>query len=206
MSFSCFSLYSFLDSFASFLEIAPSATARIVNDFPALSRLSMMSTMASMSYGISGRRMMSAPPAIPACNVTCPTLCPMTSIMNTLLWEVAVVWMRSIVSVAMSTALWNPNVISVPHKSLSIVFGRPITFNPSSRSRLAVFCVPFPPRMTRQSRLSLWYVCFIAATLSKPSLSGTRISLNGCLEVPRIVPPRVKMPEKSLDVSILKSP
>ncbi len=115
------------------------------------------------------------------------------------------VWILSMVSVATSTALWNPKVISVPHRSLSMVLGSVITFRPSSRSILAVLWVPFPPRITRQSRLSLWYVCFIASTLSSPFSSGTRISLNGCLEVPRIVPPRVRIPEKSLEVSILKS-
>ena len=46
--------------------------------------------------------------------------------------------------------------------------------------------------------------CFIASTLSIPSGPGTRISLNGCLDVPRIVPPIVSIPEKSLDVSISK--
>ena len=81
--FASFSLYSFLDNLASFLEIAPSATARIVNGLPALERPSMTFLMALMSYGISGRRIMSAPPAIPACRVTCPTLCPITSIINT---------------------------------------------------------------------------------------------------------------------------
>ena len=34
-----------------------------------------------------------------------PTLCPMTSTMNTRPWEVAVVWMQSMTWVAMSTAL-----------------------------------------------------------------------------------------------------
>ena len=33
-------------------------------------------------------------------------------------------------------------------------------------------------------------------------MKQTRISLNGCLDVPRIVPPCVRIPEKSLDVSI----
>ena len=85
-----------------------------------------------------------------------------------------------------------------------MVFGRVMIFRPSSLRRLAVLCVPFPPRITRQFKFSLWYVCFIASTLSSPSLSGTRISLNGCLEVPRIVPPTVRIPEKSLEVSISK--
>ena len=37
-----------------------------------------------------------------------------------------------------------------------IFFGRWIIFSPSSLKRFAVFWVPFPPRMTRQSRRSLW--------------------------------------------------
>ena len=42
----------------------------------------------------------------------------------------------------------------------------------------------------------------MAPTLSNPFSSGTRINLKGCLDVPRIVPPWVRIPEKSLDVSI----
>ena len=36
-----------------------------------------------------------------------------------------------------------------------------------------------------------------ASTLSIPSGPGTRISLNGCLDVPRIVPPIVSIPAVS---------
>ena len=45
-------------------------TARIVNLLPACVRLSITFLIALISYGISGRRIMSAPPAIPACRVT----------------------------------------------------------------------------------------------------------------------------------------
>ena len=73
----------------------------------------------------------------------------------------------------------------------------------SSRSRLAVFCVPLPPKITRQSSPSLRYVDFMASTLSRPFSSGTRICLNGWREDPRIVPPLVRIPEKSEAVRIL---
>ena len=74
--------------------------------------------------------MTSAPPAIPACRVSQPTLWPMTSTMNTRPWEVAVVWMQSMTLVAISTALWKPKVMSVPHRSLSMVLGRVTTLQP----------------------------------------------------------------------------
>ena len=75
----------------------------------------------------------------------------MTSTMNTRPWEVAVVWMQSMTLVAISTALWKPKVTSVPQMSLSMVLGRWMTLRPSSRRRLAVFWVPLPPKITRQS-------------------------------------------------------
>ena len=43
----------------------------------------------------------------------------------------------------------------VPQISLSMVLGRWMILSPSSLRRLAVFCVPLPPRITRQSRSSL---------------------------------------------------
>ena len=42
----------------------------------------------------------------------------------------------------------------------------------------------------------------MASTLSSPFSSGTRIILNGWRELPRIMPPLVRIPEKSLEVSI----
>ena len=36
--------------------------------------------------------------------------------------------------------------------------------------------------------------------MSSPLASGTRISLNGCLDVPRIVPPCVRIPEIPYDI------
>ena len=58
--------------------------------------------------------MMSAPPAMPAYRVSQPALLPMISMHITRLWLPAVVWMRSITSVAISTAVWKPKVTSVP--------------------------------------------------------------------------------------------
>ena len=95
--------------------------------------------------------MMSAPPAMPEYSVSQPALLPMISMTMQRPWLAAVVWMRSMTSVAMSTAVWKPKVTSVPQMSLSIVLGRPMTCSPSSESRFAVLCVPLPPRQTRQS-------------------------------------------------------
>ena len=94
---------------------------------------------------------MSAPPAMPALRVSQPALWPMTSTMNTRLWEAAVVWMQSMTSVARPMADWKPKVVSVPHRSLSMVLGRPMTFSPSSLRRLAVFWLPLPPSTTSPS-------------------------------------------------------
>ena len=83
----------------------------------------MALAMALALYGISGIMITSAPDAIPAYSVSQPALCPMTSTMNTRECENAVEWMESMTVVAISTADWKPNVISVPHRSLSIVLG-----------------------------------------------------------------------------------
>ena len=79
----------------------------------------------------------------------------MISTMKTRPCELAVVWIWSIAVVAMSTADWKPKVMSVPHRSLSMVFGSVMTFRPSSDRRFAVFVDPLPPSMTRQSSCSL---------------------------------------------------
>ena len=57
----------------------------------------------------------------------------------------AVVCRRSIASVAICTAVWKPNVKSVPARSLSIVFGTPTTGMPSSTSLRATPSVSSPP-------------------------------------------------------------
>src|SRR3954463_14657466 len=61
----------------------------------------------------------------------------MTSTTITRLCDSAVVCRRSIASVAICTAVWKPNVKSVPARSLSIVFGTPTTGMPSLAHRLA---------------------------------------------------------------------
>ena len=83
----------------------------------------MTSTIASRLNGISGIRMASAPPANPAKSAIQPAVLPISSTSITLWWLSAVVWSRSIASVATATAVSNPIVTSVPRTSLSIVFG-----------------------------------------------------------------------------------
>ena len=45
--------------------------------------------------------------------------------------------------------------------------------------------------------MSFLYVATIAGTFLTPSASGVSSSLKGVREVPRMVPPLVRMPEKS---------
>ena len=135
---------------------------------------------------------------MPACSVSQPVLCPISSTINTRLCDAAVVCIQSMVFVAISTADWKPKLTSVPTRSLSIVLGSVTTLSPSLYKRLAVLCVPLPPNITRQSSPNSLYVCFIASTLSLPFSSGSLIFLNGVLDVPSMVPPIVNIPEKSL--------
>ena len=140
----------------------------------------------------------SAPEAMPAYRVSHPALWPMTSTMNTREWEKAVEWMESMTDTAMSMADWKPKVISVPHRSLSMVLGRVTTLTPCWLRRLAVLWVPLPPRITRQSNLAFFTVASIFSSLvSSLSSLALVISLKGWREVPRMVPPRVRISEKS---------
>ena len=66
-----------------------------------------------MSNGISGIRITSAPPAIPECSAIQPAWRPITSTTRIRLWLSAVVCSRSIASVAICSAVSNPNVTSV---------------------------------------------------------------------------------------------
>jgi hypothetical protein len=67
-------------------------------------------------------------------------------------WLSAVLWRRSIASVAMLVAVSKPKQTSVPAMSLSMVFGKVMTLMPVFWvSWRAFFCVPPPPRQTRQS-------------------------------------------------------
>ena len=80
--------------------------------------------------GISGIRMQCAPPAIPACSAIHPASRPITSTTITRPCDVAVVNSRSMHSAAKSTAVSKPKVAVVLSRSLSIVFGTPITRSP----------------------------------------------------------------------------
>ena len=65
------------------------------------------------SYGNSGIKMVSAPPAKPAPRASQPARCPMISTTMIRLWLVAVEWSLSIASVAISNAVSKPKVTSV---------------------------------------------------------------------------------------------
>ena len=111
----------------------------------------------------------------------------MTSTMITRLCDSAVVCRRSIASVAIWTAVWKPNVKSVPARSLSIVFGTPTTLIPSSTSRRATPSVSSPPIGISASSLFAWIVSRTRST--PPSTLKTFVR-----DEPRIVPPRCRMP------------
>ncbi len=55
-------------------------------------------------------RITSAPPAMPLCTAIQPACRPITSTTITRLWDSAVVWMRSIASVQIATAVSKPKV------------------------------------------------------------------------------------------------
>ena len=126
-----------------------------------------------------------------------PAWRPMTSTTITRLCDSAVVCRRSIASVAICTAVWKPNVKSVPARSLSIVFGTPTTSMPSSCSR---------PRdaervlaADRDQRVEAVLRRATPCTLAR----GRPSSLYGFVrEVPRIVPPRCRMPRVLSSVSV----
>ena len=81
----------------------------------------------------------------PASRAIQPALRPITSMTIRRLWLSAVVCSRSIASVATWTAVANPMHESVPDRSLSIVFGMPMTGIPSSASRRGAPERPFAP-------------------------------------------------------------
>jgi hypothetical protein len=70
---------------------------------------------------------------------------PITCTTITRWWASAVECSRPIASVATSTAVWKPKVTSVARRSLSIVFGTPITGSPFLYSACAMFSEPSPP-------------------------------------------------------------
>ena len=127
-----------------------------------------------MSKGRSGIRITSAPPARPEWSAIQPAWRPITSTIITRLCDSAVVCRRSIASVAICTAVSKPNVMSVPPRSLSIVFGTPSTGRPCSPwSRAAAPSVSSPPIAISPFRLS---VCHVLADPLGPvvALEGVR--------------------------------
>ena len=77
-------------------------------------------------------------------------------------------------SVATSKAVLNPKVISVDPKSLSIVFGTPITLTPFLTKSLADVNVPSPPITIKTSTPS--FLRFSTATSDTSFLTVTPFS------------------------------
>src|SRR3954470_1136889 len=148
-----------------------------------------------MSKGRSGIRITSAPPASPACSAIQPAWRPITSTTITRLCDSAVVCSLSIASHATCSAVSKPKVMSVPPRSLSIVFGTPTSGSPCSEcSRDAAPSVSSPPMTIRPSSSSSERLSAIT--------TGPSSRLKGLVrEVPRIVPPRGRMPRVDSTVS-----
>ena len=146
----------------------PSATTTIEYALPSFARWRRYSATTASFQGISGMRMTSPPPATPAESASQPAECPMSSTTMTLLCELAVVWRRSIASVAIVNAESKPKDWSVPQTSLSIVLGTPIALTPASESMFAVFIVPLPPMQTTQSSPSAATVAMIRFGFAGP--------------------------------------
>ncbi|CAM5721427.1 hypothetical protein SALBM135S_03511 [Streptomyces alboniger] len=166
---------------------APSATQITANFLPRENRSSISLTRSAGSKGRSGRQMPWAPPAMPDSRAIQPAWRPMTSTTITRWWESAVVFRRSMASVATPTAVSKPKVRSVEEMSLSIVFGTPTTGTPASDSMRAAVSVPSPP---------------MGMSASKPLRSMRSLALSQAArnrprsrrDEPRIVPPRARMP------------
>src|SRR4051812_13166677 len=169
-------------------SLAPSATTTMEKfTSRVLCRRVMCSQTRSISMGRSGMRITSAPPAMPEYDAIHPACRPITSQTMTRLCDSAVECSRSMASVAICTAVSNPKVRSVPERSLSMVLGTPTTLTPIVPSRVATPGVSSPPMATTAWRLS-------ALTL-RMTASAPPCFLNGLVrEVPRMVPPRWRMP------------
>ncbi len=116
----------------------------------------------------------------------------------------AVVCSRSIASVANATAVSKPKQLVVPTMSLSIVFGTPTIGMPSRQNSWAIASVPSPPIAISASRPSLLEHLDHAIGVAVRALGRRhRERSNGLpvLSVPRIVPPRRRMPVTSRGVS-----
>src|SRR5579875_912804 len=148
----------------------------------------------SMSNGSSGMRITSAPPASPECRAIQPAWRPITSTTRIRWWLSAVVCSRSIASVAICSAVSKPKVWSVAPRSLSIVLGTPITGTPAAWSLWAAPRVSSPPIAISPSSPRRSSVPRTAPTPSS-RLSGL------VRELPRIVPPRGRMPRVDSIVS-----
>ena len=118
---------------ASSMFRAPSATATMLKSVPLRTRSRIAAAIAVTEYGISGIRITSAPPASPAPSVSQPARWPIISATMIRWWLWAVLWSRSMASVAISSAVANPKVASVPATSLSIVLGSVMTLSPALR-------------------------------------------------------------------------
>src|SRR5437763_2774418 len=147
-----------------------------------------------MSNGRSGMRITSAPPASPECSAIQPAWRPITSTTRLRWWLSAVVWRRSMASVATWRAVSKPNVMSVPPRSLSIVFGTPTIGSPSAPRRAAAPSVSSPPITISPSTSSSARFERIRSAPSSRASGLVR-------EEPRIVPPRGRMPRTDSIVS-----
>ena len=88
----------------------PSLTTTIEKSLPFACRFRMSSQQRSTVTGRSGVRMTSAPPAMPDMMAIQPAWRPMTSQTITRSCDSAVEWRRSMASVAIESAVSNPNV------------------------------------------------------------------------------------------------
>ena len=146
---------------------------------------------ASRSKGTSGTRISAAPPAMPAWAAIRPTWRPITSHTMTRWCDSAVVRRRSIASVAICTAVSNPNVTSVPERSLSMVFGHPHHRDAERRraGRRRPGC--------RRHRWPPGRRCPARAGWPGPAPGPRRWRTGWSASEPRMVPPRVRMPRHS---------
>src|SRR5690625_368719 len=152
-----------------------------------------------MSKGSSGVSTTSAPPAIPALTAIQPASRPISSMTITRLWLSAVVWIRSIASVAMCTAVSKPIDRSVPATSLSMVLGMATIRTPVSATFDAACRVPSPPM---QISASIRSASSVARTASRPPSAVC----GWYRAVPSRVPPVSRTPRMSLRVSGCTSP
>ena len=88
---------------------------------------------------------------MPAASVSQPARWPMTSARMIRWWLWAVLWSRSMASVAMVSEVANPIVASVSTTSLSMVLGSITMLSPALTSRRLFLAVPLPPMHTRAS-------------------------------------------------------